>query len=140
MRDELARLAAESHRLLRELSANEEWELLEFQARRALASTDPVLDRLATRRFAEALMHSDEGPKRAQATAIAEQLLVDGAAGEDEYLLAAAAFEVDGEPARSISASTTWFPVSNVSTRTIPFALMTANSSSSIGAVQDGMA
>jgi hypothetical protein len=89
--------------LLRELSANEEWELLEFQARRALASTDPVLARLATRMFAEALMHSDEGPKRAHATVIAEQLLVDGTVGEDEYLLAAAAFEVDGEPARSIA-------------------------------------
>jgi hypothetical protein len=89
--------------LLRELSANEEWELLEFQAHRALASTDPVLARLATRMLAEALMHSDEGPKRAQATAIAEQLLVDDAVEEDEYLLAAAAFEVDGEPARSIA-------------------------------------
>ena len=48
-------------------------------------------------------MHSDEGPKRVQATAIAEQLLVAGAVGEDEYLLAAAAFEVDGKPARSIA-------------------------------------
>jgi 3',5'-cyclic AMP phosphodiesterase CpdA len=89
--------------LLRELVASEDWELLESQAHRALTSSDQVLARLARRMLAEALMHSDEGPKRAQAAAIAGQLLEDDAAQEEEYLLAAAAFEVNGEPARAIA-------------------------------------
>ena len=89
--------------LLAELAASEDWELLESQADRALMSSDPVLARLARRMLAQALMHSDDGPKRAQATAISGQLLQDGAAAEDDYMLAAAAFEVDGEPARSVA-------------------------------------
>jgi predicted MPP superfamily phosphohydrolase len=89
--------------LLAELAVSEDWELLETRARRACASSDPALARLATRMLAMALMHSDEAPERAQAAAIAGQLLEDDAAEEEDYLLAAAAFEVNGEPARSIA-------------------------------------
>lgn len=89
--------------LLQELAAGEDWETLEFQAGRALESTDPALARLGRRMIAMALMHSDEGPKRALAAALAQQLIDEPTAGEDEYLLAAGAFEVNGEPARSVA-------------------------------------
>lgn len=89
--------------LLRELAACEDWQLLEPQARRALGGSNAALAKLSTRMLAQALMRSDEGPKRQQAAVLAEQLVTDQAAGEEDYLLAAAAFEVNGEPDRSVA-------------------------------------
>ncbi len=89
--------------LLRELAAREDWQLLEPQARRALGSSNAALAQISTRMLAQALMHSDEGPKRQQAATLGEQLVADQAAGEEDYLLAAAAFEVNGEPDRSVT-------------------------------------
>jgi hypothetical protein len=89
--------------LLQELAAGEDWEMLELQAGRALESTDAALALLGRRMIAIALMHSDDGPKRARAAALAQQLIDEPSAGEDEYLLAAGAFEVNGEPARSVA-------------------------------------
>lgn len=89
--------------MLRELQACEDWELLEAQARRAVASGDPATARLAHVRLAEALMHSDEAEKREQAVALAEQLAAESAATVEDFLLAAAASEVHGVPQRSIA-------------------------------------
>lgn len=95
--------APHSAALLRELAAREDWQLLEPQARRVLGSSNTALAQLSKRMLVDALMHSDDGPKRQQATALAEQLVNDQAAGEEDYLLAAAAFEVNGEPDRSVA-------------------------------------
>jgi predicted phosphodiesterase len=89
--------------LLADLAARQDWELLEAQARRALVSSDPALTQLARRMLAEALMHSDEAPKRAQAVDLAEQLVADTEATVEDYLLAAAASEVHGAPDRSVA-------------------------------------
>lgn len=101
--DGTAASAPHTAALLHELAAREDWQLLEPQARRALGSSNAALAKLSTRMLAQALMHSDDGPKRQQATALAEQLVNDQAAGEEDYLLAAAAFEVNGEPDRSVA-------------------------------------
>jgi 3',5'-cyclic AMP phosphodiesterase CpdA len=90
--------------LLQELQAREDWELLEVQARRvAAASADPAVLRLARSMLAQALMHSDEAEKREQAAALADQLARDSLAAVEDYLLAAAAREVNGEPERSVT-------------------------------------
>jgi predicted MPP superfamily phosphohydrolase len=92
--------------LLRELHASEDWELLEAQARRAAASADPATARLARGLLAEALMHSDEPEKREQAVVLAEQLTAESAATVEDFLLAAAASEVNEAPQRSITLAT----------------------------------
>jgi 3',5'-cyclic AMP phosphodiesterase CpdA len=90
--------------LLQELQAREDWELLEAQARRAAAaSADPAVLRLPRSMLAQALMHSDEAKKREQAAALADQLARDSLATVEDYLLAAAAREVNGEPERSVT-------------------------------------
>ena len=89
--------------LLTDLVARQDWELLEPQARRVLASSDPALAQLARRVLAQVLMHSDEAPKRAQAVDLAEQLLADTDVTVEDYLLAAAASEVYGAPNRSVA-------------------------------------
>jgi hypothetical protein len=92
--------------MLRELRASEDWELLETQARRAAASSDPATGRLAHGLLAEALMHSDEPEKREQAAALAEELAAESTATAEDFLLAAAASEVHGAPQRSIALAT----------------------------------
>jgi hypothetical protein len=89
--------------LLTDLAARQDWEVLESQARRALASSDPALAQLTRRVLAEALMHSDEAPKRTQAVDLSEQLVARIDATVEDYLLAAAASEVQGAPDRSVA-------------------------------------
>ncbi|MCW3033358.1 MAG: hypothetical protein JWM60_1703 [Solirubrobacterales bacterium] len=91
--------------LLRELAAEEDWDALELQAGRALNSSDPALAQLGRRMIAMALMHSDEAPKRAHAAVLAQELIDELSVGEDEYLLAAGAFEVNNETARAVAAT-----------------------------------
>ncbi|MGO9583579.1 MAG: metallophosphoesterase [Acidimicrobiales bacterium] len=87
--------------LLEELRARQEWQLLEAQARRSVASEDPRLARLARATLAEALMHSDEGQDREEAVQLAEQLVALPDATVDDYLIACGASEVAGAIERS---------------------------------------
>jgi predicted MPP superfamily phosphohydrolase len=85
-----------------ELRACQQWEDLESQARRSLTSKDPQLARSAKRALIEALIRSDEGPKRLEAVELGEELVIDPEATIEDYLLACAASESQGTVARSV--------------------------------------
>ncbi len=87
--------------LLAALKAEQEWDTLELQARRIIDRRQTALEGVATVALVEALMHSDEGPKRTEAATLAEQLIETTEATAEHYLLAAGASEVAGLPGRS---------------------------------------
>jgi predicted MPP superfamily phosphohydrolase len=70
-----------------------DWYILEIHSRRLMASPDEQLAHAAKRALTEALMHSDEGEKRQEAVQLGEELIADGQATADDYLLAAASHE-----------------------------------------------
>jgi hypothetical protein len=87
--------------LLDTLRTEQEWDILEVQARRNVTHRDAALARVAKAALVEALMHSDEGQKRSEAVALAEQQIETPEATVDDYLLAAGASETAGLPVRS---------------------------------------
>ena len=84
--------------LLESLRSEQEWDVLEVQARRSATHRDSGLARVAKAALVEALMHSDEGQKRSEAVALAGQLIEVPDATVDDYLLAAGASEIAGLP------------------------------------------
>jgi hypothetical protein len=96
--------------LLDTLRTEQEWDILEVQARRNMTHRDAGLARVAKAALVEALMHSDEGQKRSEAVALAEQLTETPEATVDDYMLAAGAAEGAGLPARSVEIVTNALP------------------------------
>ena len=88
------------------LRREEDWVLLETQARRLIDSPDTALARSAKASLAEALMHSDETAKRREAVEVANELVNSAAASIDDYLLAAGCNEGLGEVALAVSLTT----------------------------------
>lgn len=82
---------------LRELQRTGDFETLEIQARRQIDSRDPSLALLARRFLVEALMRSDEGPKRAESFELAQALLEAADVAAHDFMLASAAAEVLGD-------------------------------------------
>lgn len=97
----VARESGPSHRphateYLLELQRAGDFETLEPQARRQIDSRDPLLALLARRLLVEALMRSDEGPKRAESFELAQALLGAADVAAQDFILASAASEVLG--------------------------------------------
>ena len=88
--------------LLATLRNEQEWDLLEIQARRNANHRDGELARDAKAGLLEALMHSDEGLKRSEAVRIASELIDAPEATVDDYMLAAGALEIIGQPTHSV--------------------------------------
>lgn len=88
--------------LLDELSARQDWAELEAQASRHIGDPDGRLARVAKTHLAQALMHSDEQPKREEAAMLGEQLVATDGPATRDYLLAAGAAEAAGFLPRSI--------------------------------------
>jgi predicted MPP superfamily phosphohydrolase len=88
--------------LLEELASGQDWSELETQASRHIGDPDQRLARVAKSHLAQALMHSDEQPKREEAALLSEHLVATGEPTTQDYLLAAGAYEAAGIPPRSI--------------------------------------
>ncbi len=79
-----------------------DFEALEPEARRHLRSDDPLLAHLARRFLVESLLRSDEGELRDEAVALVPELVEGSLAESDDYIVAAAAVEVVGDPVAAV--------------------------------------
>jgi len=109
--------------LLNELKDAEDWPQLAIEARRLAASPDLAMRRLARSRLAEALIHSDEAQKRAEAYDLATELASDNSASDPDIILAAAAAEVKGDDEVAIRILREAFDVGRKSAELVTFAL-----------------
>lgn len=80
--------------VLDELRASEDWISLESVAHSLQESHDTTTRRKARASLAEALIHSDESPKREEGYQVASSLLSDSEATDQDLLLVAAAAEM----------------------------------------------
>jgi hypothetical protein len=88
--------------LLDELLARQDWAELEAQSSRHIRDADERLARVAKTHLAQALMRSDEHPKREEAAMLGEHLLASAEPTAQDYLLAAGASEAANLLARAV--------------------------------------
>ena len=88
--------------LIGDLRRSEDWGELELLARTLAVSRDQDVRRVALAALVEALMHSDELPRREEAFAIASELVSADSPSAHEFVLAGAAAEVIGDEATAI--------------------------------------
>lgn len=86
-----------SQTIISDMRQAQEWHELEVFARERIESPDAVLRRIAIAALAESLMHSDETPKRLEASRLAAGLATSADATGSEIVLAAASAEVCGD-------------------------------------------
>jgi hypothetical protein len=132
---------AQTVALIGELRAREEWLQLEVRSRRMAASNNPQMAALAKAAMVESLMHSDEGPKRAEAVALADQLVAEPDATVDDYLLAAGASDVQGDTGRSVELVTRALEMWPNSAQLVTYArgLVTRSGDTSLRSVLDSV-
>lgn len=87
---------------LEQLRTEGAWGLLEAQVIPVLTSPVPEVAHAAKRLHVEALMHSDEAPKRQLAKSMGAELIDPSGADVEDFLLAAAASEAAGDHEQAI--------------------------------------
>jgi predicted phosphodiesterase len=96
-----------THAFLEELRAQEDWPILEVQAESLVTSDVAEVAGMARRLYVEALMHSDEAPKRDLAKRLGTDLADRTDATVQDHVLASAASETAGDDSQAVRLTST---------------------------------